>query len=84
MVLLKEEDIMSIKDNKDMNDKVTIKLFKDNKKYKEDVFVSVNGENFLIQRGVEVEVPRYIKEVLDNSFKQDIETSTLIETLAQP
>ena len=32
----------------------------------EDVFVSVNMETFLIQRGVEVEVPDYVAEVLQH------------------
>lgn len=30
----------------------------------EDVFVSVNMETFIIKRGVEVEVPDYVYEVL--------------------
>ena len=30
----------------------------------EDVFVSVNLENFIVKRGVEVEVPDYVAEVL--------------------
>ena len=30
----------------------------------EDVFVSVNMETFLVKRGVEVEVPDYVAEVL--------------------
>ena len=30
----------------------------------EDVFVSVNMETFLIKRGVEVEIPDYVYEVL--------------------
>jgi hypothetical protein len=34
------------------------------KKDQEDVFVSVNMETFLIKRGVEVEVPDYVAEVL--------------------
>lgn len=49
---------------------VEIKLFKDNDKYSNDVFVSVNGNNFLIKRGETVTVPRYIKEVLENSEQQ--------------
>ena len=53
-----------------LQEKVTIKLFKDNDKYKDDVFVSVNGNKFLIKRGVEVEVPRYIKNALDLSEEQ--------------
>ena len=32
----------------------------------EDVFVSVNLETFLIKRGVEVEVPDYVAEVLQH------------------
>ena len=31
-----------------------------------DVFVSVNMETFLIKRGVEVEVPDYVAEVLQH------------------
>ena len=31
---------------------VRIKLFKDNSRYKEDLFVSVNGVNYKIRRGV--------------------------------
>ena len=58
---------------------VPVKLFRDNHKYKDDVFVSVNGENCGIQRGVEVMVKRKFKEVLDNSDLQDYETSLLIE-----
>lgn len=34
------------------------------KKDQEDVFVSVNLETFLIKRGVEVDVPDYVAEVL--------------------
>lgn len=51
---------------------VKITLFKDNKDYKDDLFVSVNGERFQIQRGVEVEVPDYVAEVIRNSIAQDI------------
>lgn len=33
---------------------------------KEDVWVSVNGEKYLIKRGVEVEVPACVAEVLQH------------------
>lgn len=62
-----------------MNELVPVKLFKDNHKYKDDVYVSVNGENCCIQRGREVMIKRKFKEVLDNSDLQDYETSLLIE-----
>ncbi|MBQ3232407.1 MAG: hypothetical protein IJB25_02910 [Clostridia bacterium] len=50
---------------------VKVRLFKDNQNYTSDVFVSVNGENYLIKRGVTVDVPDYIAEVLENSQKED-------------
>lgn len=53
------------------SDKVTIQLFYDGEKYKDDVFVGVNGRRYQIKRGVEVEVPLAVKEVLDNSMRQD-------------
>ena len=60
---------------------VKIKLIKDNDKYSEDVTVVVNGTTFGIQRGVEVEVPYYVAEVLRNSEKADEETETKISEL---
>ena len=61
------------------NELVEVKLFKDNNKYKDDVFVAVNGENRVIKRGERVQVERKFAEVLDNSDLQDYETSKLIE-----
>ena len=61
------------------NELVKVKLFRDNNKYKDDVFVSVNGENCVIKRGVEVEIKRKFAAVLDKSDLQDYETSMLIE-----
>ena len=58
---------------------VEVKLFKDNDKYKEPVFVAVNGETLAIERGVKVKIKRKFAEVLENSDKQDYETSKLIE-----
>lgn len=50
----------------DASKKVTIKLprLRNNA---EDVFVGVNGKTFLIKRGVEVEVPYYVAEVIEQS-----------------
>ncbi len=61
------------------NEPVKVKLFRDNNKYKDDVFVSVNGENCQIKRGQEVEIKRKFADVLDKSDLQDYETSLLIE-----
>lgn len=65
--------------DKYMNELVEVKLFKDNNKYKEPVFVGVNGETIAIERGVRVKIKRKFAEVLDNSDNQDYETSMLIE-----
>lgn len=50
---------------------VKVKLFRDNGKYKDDVFVAVNGKRYMVPRGVEVEVPKSVYEVLQNSMSQD-------------
>ena len=50
---------------------VRIHLFKDNGRYKDDVFVGVNGVNYKIQRGVDVDVPPEVAEVLEHSQMQD-------------
>ena len=62
-----------------MEEYVDVKLFKDNDKYKDDVFVSVNGENCVIKRGERVRIKRKFAEVLDHSEHQDYETSKMIE-----
>lgn len=62
-----------------MEELVEIKLFKDNGKYKDDVFVSVNGETIAIKRGERVKIKRKFAEVLEHSDHQDQETARLIE-----
>lgn len=36
---------------------------------KDDVYVALNGESFLIKRGEYVEVPKGVAEILDNRDK---------------
>lgn len=57
------------------NELVTVKLFKDNDKYKDDVFVAVNGVGMIVPRGVEVKIPRKYAVALDNSQIQDGESA---------
>lgn len=61
------------------DDMVHIRLFKDNERYKDDVFVAVNGKSWQIRRGEDVTVPRYVADVLEQSMKQDASTARLIE-----
>lgn len=49
---------------------VKIKLRKD-REHQDDFTVGLNGEMFRIKRGVEVEVPEGVKEILDNSERMD-------------
>lgn len=63
-------------------EKVLIRLFKDNNRYTAPVFVGINGETWLIQRGVDVEVPKAVAEVLERSAAQDEEAARRAEALA--
>lgn len=47
---------------------VTVRIPK-TKERKDDVFVSVNFRTYQIQRGVDVEVPEFVAEVLRNQEK---------------
>lgn len=53
------------------NELVTVKLFKDSNRYKDDVFVAVNGVGMIVPRGVEVRIPRKYAEALANSEQQN-------------
>lgn len=53
-----------------LNEKIPVKLFRDDGRYTDNVFVGVNGHTFEIVRGVEVMVPRYVAEVLKNAADQ--------------
>jgi hypothetical protein len=56
----------------DPNDEyVTIQLFKDSRDYKDDVFVSVNGEACLIKRGEPVKIRKKFALVLEESERQN-------------
>ena len=55
----------------EMEELVPFKAFKDNGKYKDDIFVAVNGESCLIQRGKPVMIKRKFLEALMNSQAQD-------------
>lgn len=66
-----------------LNELVPIKFFKDNNKYKDDVYVSVNGENCVIQRGKQVMIKRKFAQVLENSLSQDEFAADMMAELSQ-
>lgn len=48
-----------------------------------EVFVGVNGYRYQIQRGIEVEVPRFVAEVLENSEKQKMQADMTMRALQE-
>ena len=54
-------------DNAYYDELVKVYLFKDNDKYKDDLFVAVNGVSMMVPRGVEVEIPRKFANVIKYS-----------------
>lgn len=70
---------MAEKAVKKAEETVRFRLFKDNDKYSGDVFVGVNGKGYIVKRGVEVEMPKAVYEVLKNKEKQDGVAYALME-----
>lgn len=68
-------------DNTEVEERVKIKLFKDNKEYKDDLVVGLNGKLYQIKRGIEVSVPKAVAEIIENSIQQDEKTAEMIESL---
>ena len=62
-----------------LNEYISVKLFKDNEKYKDDVYVAVNGQNCIIKRGEWVKIKRKFALVLDASEIQDMKTAEHLE-----
>ena len=62
---------------------VNIRLFKDNSRYKGDLFVSVNGVNYQIKRGVTVQVPPCVAEVIQHSMEQDEASAARLADIVQ-
>ena len=65
--------------NIDENTLVEIELFRDNKDYKDNVFVAVNGESVVIARGRKVKVKKKFADVIYQSMRQDIKTAKLMD-----
>lgn len=59
-----------------LEEKVSFRAFKDNDKYKDDISVQVNGKIWQIQRGVTVQIPRFVYLALRQSDRQLAEAAT--------
>ncbi len=62
-----------------LEEPVAVKLFRDNDRYKDDVYVAVNGHNCVIRRGEWVKIKRKFALVLDQSEIQDMQTADMLE-----
>lgn len=60
-------------------ERVPFRAFKDSGKYKDDIIVGLNGKVYVIKRGVEVMIPRNVREIILQSMAQDEHTAELIE-----
>lgn len=62
-----------------LNEPVKIRLFRDGDRYRDRVYVAVNGHNCLIERGKWITIKRKFALVLDQSEIQDMCAETLQE-----
>ena len=66
-----------------MSEPVPVMLFKDNDKYKDDLFVGWNGTGYRIKRGITVMVPRAVANIVQQQLDQDNSTAQLITAQAE-
>lgn len=66
-----------------MSEPVPVMLFKDNDKYKDDLFVGWNGTGYRIKRGITVMVPRAVANIVQQQLDQDNSTAQLITEQAE-
>ena len=66
-----------------MDKMTTIMLPRGRKNEENFVIVSVNGRSFKIMKGVEVEVPAYVAEVLANGRAMAEEARRYVEKMAE-
>lgn len=65
-------------------DTVTVKLFKSrDSRYSQPVRVYINGVGTTVPRGVEIEVPRAVAEVLMNKERQEGIASAYMDSVAR-
>lgn len=57
---------------------VPVELFRDNGKYKNDIYVCVNGKPWNVPRGKRVEIPESHAEVIQRSMQQDDATTNMM------
>lgn len=69
------------KEEKAMKEKVTIRLPRATGDEAQEVTVGINGIFYKIQRGKNVEVPKAVAEILENSERMDDVNAAYIEAM---
>ena len=77
--MTEEQKKAAEKEKEYYNELVEIELFKDNGKYKDDVFVAVNGVGCQVHRGKKLMIKRKYALAIKNSLEQDKKTSDFID-----
>lgn len=77
--MTEEEKKKAEKEKEYYNDMVEVELFKDNGKYKDDVFVAVNGVGCIVPRGKRVQIKRKYALAIEDSMRQDRKTTEFLE-----
>jgi hypothetical protein len=67
---------------KKKDDLVEFEAFYDGDKYKDDIFVCINGKPMQIKRGAKVMIPRAVANVLTQSIESDKQTARMMDSLA--
>lgn len=62
---------------------VDFEAFYDGDKYKDDIYVNVNGDRCVIKRGERVKIKRKHLEVIMRSIEQDKTTARMVENYAR-
>ncbi len=62
---------------------VEVTLFKDGARYKNDVYVCINGENCIIKRGETVKVKRKFAELLKANHQAEIQVNEMQSRLSE-
>ena len=50
---------------------VRVKLFKDDYRYRDDLYVAINGKNWYIKRGKEVTLPKYVADFIEHTMAEE-------------
>ena len=66
-----------------LNELVPFTPFKDDGRYKYPIFVGVNGRTWLIPRGVQSMIPRYVYNFIQANMRQEIEAIMQMERLSR-